>query len=170
MIEGMDGAGKSYLIDHLQQQFPGRFDLIVNELGPNQNFNEWWPKQLEREYSPIVPLHDRFFYSELVYGPILRGYIDALPGVISNVLWFLRTTALLIYVRPAAAIIRERIFANPQMDGVHDHFQQLLELYDHTMMGERSWYGPRFVHYTADSYDELARVTAIVREYLGAVH
>lgn len=166
IVEGMDGGGKTYLINYLIKRFP-QFELIVNNKGPNQDFNTWWPAQLEREKSDIVPLHDRFFYSELVYGPIIRGSIEANPLVIGNVTWFLRTTSLLIYVRPPVKVIKARVLANPQMDGVHEHFQELIELYDNIMMAERSWYGPRFVHYTADSLEEQVRVGDIVGAYLG---
>lgn len=167
----MDGAGKSYLIDYLVKQFPSvSFDIIVNTKGPDQNFDQWWPEQLERLKSPVVPLHDRFFYSELVYGPTLRGTIEASPNVISNVTWFLRSTALLIYARPPVDSIRAQIFARPQMDGVHTHFQELLELYDHIMSEEKNWYGPRFIHYTGGNGAELERIHYLVGIYLGVDH
>jgi hypothetical protein len=56
------------------------------------------------------------------------------------------------------------------MDGVHRHFQELLELYDKIMMEERNWYGPRFVHYVGGNGAELERIDYLVGAYLGAVH
>lgn len=167
IVEGMDGTGKTYLIDRLTDRF-NQLYRVINTKGPDQNFDVWWPEQLDIEKSEAVPIHDRFYYSELIYGTVLRGYIAASPGVMNNVTWFLRTTSLLIYARPPVGVIRERIRVNPQMDGVHGHFERLLELYDQTMMGERSWFGPRFVHYTAESESEILRVGDIVGAYLGA--
>jgi thymidylate kinase len=169
IVEGMDGTGKTYLVDYLRNQFP-QLDLVVNKLGPEQNFDVWWPEQLERAKSSKVPIHDRFFYSELVYGPVIRGHIVANPNVVQNVLWFLRTTTLLIYARPPVPVIRRQLGKNKQMAGVESHFQQLLELYDQLMMAERSWYGNRFVHYRScvDGRGELAAVASVVESYLGA--
>jgi thymidylate kinase len=167
----MDGAGKSYLINHLIHKFSStQFEAIVNDKGPEQDFNSWWPEMLDREKSHVVPIHDRFFYSELVYGPILRGSIEASPTVIQNVTWFLRSTALLIYARPSVDTIRSQILSRPQMNGVHQHFQELLELYDKLMMEERNWYGSRFIHYVGGNGTELERIDYLVGAYLGATN
>lgn len=165
IIEGMDGSGKTHLIDYLMMHVPN-LEVIVNEKGPEQDFNHWWPDQLDRPVDILVPLHDRFFYSELVYGPLLRGHINAQPVLVQNGLWFLRSTALLIYCRPDSEKLREGVQVEQQMEGVTDKFNELLKLYDELMDAEKRWYGPRFIHYVWHRENEFNRVEQLVKEYL----
>jgi thymidylate kinase len=167
IVEGMDGGGKTTLIEHLMEK-SGPFELIVNTLGPEQDFNIWWPRQFDRR-DPIAALHDRFFYSELVYGPILRGSITADATLISNGLWFLRTSALLIYARPHSETLRRFINKRPQMEGVKSHFDELLKLYDELMAAEKTWYGDRFIHFDWTKGGAEEKVTDQVNEYLAHV-
>jgi len=149
IVEGMDGSGKTTLITKLMEQFP-QLELIRNDQGPEQSFETWWPQNLEREQSDRIPIHDRFFYSELVYGPVLRGHINADSNLVNNVLWFLRMSALLIYARPTTDQLRKGIKVQKQMEGVEDRFTELLGLYDQLMSAELNWYGARFIHYKWD--------------------
>jgi len=166
IVEGMDGSGKTTLIWHLTKHFP--LEVIVNDLGPQQNFEEWWPEMMERPEGPVKPIHDRFFFSELIYGPILRGRINAPETLISNVAWALRSTSLLIYARPHSDILRAGSRVEEQMDGVHENFQKLLEHYDWFMGVEKQWYNDRFIHYDWNRPGSIEEVTELVRGYLGA--
>lgn len=165
IIEGMDGAGKTTLVDSLMMHVPN-LEVIRNDLGPKQNLNVWWPAQLDRQEGEVIPLHDRFFYSELVYGPIIRGHITAEPTLVQNVLWFLRSTALLIYCRPHRDVLREGSEVRTQMEGVPSNFFKLLALYDQLMEVEKNLYGPRFIHYVWDREDEYKNIELLVRDYL----
>jgi len=161
----MDGAGKTHLAELLMMHIPN-LEYIRNDSGPGKDFNLWWPAQLDRPEGPYVPLHDRFFYSELVYGPILRGHITAEPNLVQNVLWFLRGTALLIYCRPRSEYLREGVKVQEQMEGVEDKFQPLLELYDELMAAEKNWYGDRFIHYVWHRENEYKNTEQAVLNYL----
>lgn len=165
IVEGMDGSGKTTLVKNLNATFPN-LEIIVNEKHGKQDFNTWWPKVLEQEQKGFTPLHDRFFYSELIYGPIIRGRINAESILISNVMWFLRAGSLLIYARPDSDRLRESSQANPQMEGVHDKFNELLELYDQLMAQEKEWFKNRFIHYVWHRPSEFEHVTELVRAYL----
>ncbi len=144
IVEGVDGSGKTTLIGYLRDQFHN-LELIRNDLGPKQDFIVWWPEQLEREKSAVVPIHDRFFYSELVYGPVLRGKLAVPWEMVTNISWFLRASAFLIYARPPIDSIRKASKVNEQMEGVHDNLLKLLELYDQLMLAEMAWYQSRFI-------------------------
>lgn len=165
ILEGPDGSGKSVLAEHLLYKFHN-LELIKNEKGPNQDFSIWWPEQLERLESPIIPLHDRFFYSELIYGPILRGRYAVDGAILTNVNWFLRCSALLVYCRPAADTIRHFIGSNPQMSGVHDKINELIEYYDEIMAAESQWYSERFIRYDWEN-DSYRLFDKKVEAYLG---
>jgi thymidylate kinase len=143
----MDGSGKTTLINSLMKDFP-QLELVRNDLGPEQDFDTWWPQQMDREQSDTIPIHDRFFYSELIYGPVIRGKINANPDMIQTMAWFLRLSGLLIYARPTTDQLRQGIKVQEQMEGVHDRFTELLELYDSVMSAEMNWYSNRFIHYT----------------------
>jgi thymidylate kinase len=170
IVEGMDGSGKTTLIQALIDRIPG-LEVVRNEKGPEQNFNNWWYYQLARRTPWRTPIHDRFFYSELVYGPVLRGSVSARGDVIQQVQSILRTSALLIYARPDENQLRQGLSTNPQMEGVSDRFTQLLKLYDLTMDEEADWFGDRFVWYVWHRDNlELERVEGITRSYLaGAI-
>lgn len=75
ILEGPDGAGKTYLAEELQAEFP---ELGYSHEGPP-------PKELEPYHYYVARLHthiesfpkgfilDRFALGERVYGPIFRG-------------------------------------------------------------------------------------------------
>lgn len=161
IVEGMDGSGKSTLISQLANEFP-RLEIVLRPEG--KKLREWWYEELNRSEDSPVPLHDRFFYSELVYGPIVRHTLAVDQAVVNQVIDYLHKNAMLIYVRPLRAVIQSKVLLAPQMAGVIDHFDSLLETYDAIMTGERTYYGRRFHHY--DWHDFGACVDAVDR-YLG---
>jgi thymidylate kinase len=163
----MDGAGKTTLINNLKYGLDDvQLEVVRNPHDDKQNFSEWWPEVADRQKSSIVPIHDRFFFSEIVYGPVLRGYINAPETLVTNIAYFLRNTALLIYARPHSDILREGVKSNQQMNGVHAHFQELLEMYDNVMMVEKQWFGDRFIRYDWNTEGSYQEVETTVRAYL----
>lgn len=165
IVEGMDGSGKTTLIQMLTKEYPF-LQIITRPQG--RHFDDWWPEELDRKAGEPVPIYDRFFFSELVYGPILRGKINADMNLVQNVAWFMRSVAMLIYVRPHSDVIRTEVTKNPQMEGVIHHFEELLETYDNLMSIERVWYGDRFYHYDWNADDAFPAVASAVGRYLGA--
>lgn len=165
VVEGMDGSGKSTLIDQLVLDFP-QLEIVRNADGPNRDFNAWWPAELDRAPSDRVPIHDRFFWSELVYGPVLRGQLAVGDNLLQNVTWFLRQYALLIYARPHSNILRQSFQVNQQMEGVEEKWQQLLELYDNLMSVEYQWMTDRFIRYDWANMDSYPEVRQRVTDYL----
>ena len=165
IVEGMDGSGKTTLIDRLRYDFD-ELVLVRNPLDDKQDFTTWWPQEMDREPSKIIPIHDRFFYSEIVYGPVLRQRINAPQALVDNVAIFLRLTALLIYARPNSSIILDAVKNNEHMDGVKEKGQELLELYDNVMMVELQWYKDRFIRYDWNNPESYPQVEDTVRTYL----
>lgn len=164
IVEGMDGSGKTTLVHQLAK----KFNLEVVNRPQGVHFDTWWPNELDRTDQQPIPIYDRFFYSELVYGPILRGKINANMELVNNVAWFMRSTALLIYARPHSSVIREEVNRNPQMEGVIEHFQPLLEAYDQLMSVELQWYGDRFYHYDWNAEGYQTQIETAVGRYLSA--
>lgn len=145
IVEGMDSTGKTTLINELVSRYHN-LEVIVNEKGPDQNFNYWLPAILwDREPTSLTPIHDRFFYSELVYGKVLRGRTNIVHVLRDAILTELREKALLVYARPPIEVIRRTLSNNQQMDGVHDHWEDLLVEYDRLMEMEREYYRDRYL-------------------------
>lgn len=164
IVEGMDGTGKTTLINHLVTDFP-HLQIVTRPQG--REFNDWWPEEMDRQAGEPIPIYDRFFYSELVYGPIIRKRIAAEPVLLNNMVWFLRSVALLIYARPYSDGIRKAVLRSPQMEGVVTHFDALLNRYDEIMSVEKNWYGPRFRQYDWHGRDAYDDIKSVVRSYIG---
>lgn len=166
IVEGMDSTGKSTLIEQLKSEFHF-LAVITNQLGPEQDFDSWWPFILTSEQGPSrIPIHDRFFYSELVYGYHLRGYVKASQYTQTYVAQFLRAEAFLIYARPSDEAIRATLENKPQMEGVIARHERLLEAYDDLMLSEQQYYGDRFLYYDWEDPSAKARIIQAVEGYL----
>jgi len=160
IVEGMDATGKTTLINELVSRFHN-LEIIVNERGPEQNFNYWLPAILwDRDPTGLIPIHDRFFYSELVYGKVLRGHTNialSIEGVVRDTI---REQALLIYSRPPVDIIRSSLGDNrEQMNGVRETWSELLSEYDRVMAVEQDYYKERYViwNWYMDSSEDIAK-------------
>lgn len=74
IVEGPDNSGKSTLITHIQDWLgDGDTYPVIKSIGPKADY-DWWMGQLTQPpTSLLTTIRDRFFFSELVYGPIFRG-------------------------------------------------------------------------------------------------
>ena len=165
IVEGVDGSGKSTLIENLISEFHF-LTPVVNSAGPEQDFNSWWPEVLSKEYDGLVPIHDRFYYSELVYGPILRGKLLGDKKIHIEVRYKLRREAFLIYCRPTLKSILQESQVNEQMEGVSTHLVGLLEGYDKLMQMQPVYYDHRFIVYDWHYKSDFNTVVRRLEEYL----
>lgn len=164
VIEGMDGSGKSTLVNQLMEHYGDQAHLIpgYNRYpDPKSTMDRWWMEQLATHPVGKIVIHDRFFYPEFVYGPTLRGYINAESSTVQYVQSFLREHAFLIYCRPPVEILKEGIEAETQMVGVKEMFNDLLSAYDNMIITEALHYGGRFMKY--DWSDDQAMLKLITR-------
>lgn len=165
IVEGVDGSGKTTLISKLCYDFDNLF-VVKNPLDDKQDFITWWPQEVDRKPSLTVPIHDRFFFSEIVYGPVLRGKINAPETLVTNIAFFLRNTALLIYCRPHSEILHKTVESNPQMAGVKENLDVLSDVYDKVMSIEKSWFRDRFIRYDWNNENSYEVVEEKVTRYL----
>jgi hypothetical protein len=141
IIEGMDGTGKTTLVQQLAHRLEVKPRKFVGSLGPSDDYrvvlvNLTISEITELEIASaegrsIKRLHDRFpLISEAVYGPILRGH-NCFGGPyypLRRRLLALKT--VIIYCRPDRDVIQANVQQAPQMSGVLGHFGELLDAYD----------------------------------------
>lgn len=71
IIEGPDHMGKTTLIGQLKESFP--ILEVSRSIGNSPGLARWLMKEILINKKNKIKIYDRFFFSELVYGPLLRG-------------------------------------------------------------------------------------------------
>lgn len=170
IVEGPDGTGKSTLIRHLISKYS---DILVEMNGYNHlhnppYFQDWISDTLRLEFvRGQVPIHNRFFYSELVYGPILRKEVRMTNQFIAATQMSLRYNAFLVYCTLPYEDLVKSATLNPQMEGVVENLRDIYRGYNDRMGQELPYYwgDGRCVsfNYKRQDYKE---VTQMVGEYL----
>jgi thymidylate kinase len=149
ILEGPDGSGKTQLGRVLANRFP---QLILVDGFKHQTqekvYENWVFQQLL--YDPVdrIPMFDRLYYSEIVYGMALRAHVDVMPHAQRQIEQHLRTTSFMIYCSIPLPELQSSAARSPQMEGVLDNLPIIHEQYERLMMDEYRYYGPRrFQHY-----------------------
>jgi thymidylate kinase len=171
VVEGMDGSGKTTLVKQLEEYLGDRghfvpgYNRVKTDKPPMQ---QWWMEQLAENPINQIVVHDRFFYPELVYGPVLRGRMNMDPSTRSYVQNYLRLHGFLIYCRPPTSVVSREVHKEDQMKGVIEKFHDLLIKYDRVMIDEAPFYNGRFAKYdwtaTSGLTDLLKRLTLYIYE------
>ena len=169
VVEGMDGSGKSTLVKQLMEYLGEQGDYVPGYnrvIGEKAPMPQWWMEKLA--YNPVgkIVVHDRFFYPELVYGPVLRKRVVMDRGTESYVREFLRHRAFLIYCRPPVKTIAQDIHKVEQMKGVKEHFNELLTAYDQVMIDEAGVMNSRFARYDWTQPMELVKLIRRLTGYI----
>lgn len=146
IIEGPDHAGKSTLIQHILETFPDSVELSEHSrLTSSQRNSEAYREATavhERVYSSIchpspiasqgkVQIHDRLFFSELVYGEVLRG--SSTFGWDETVHVRRLLTAIsppIVFCLPPLEKITSKIYGSDQMEGVTDNITRIYQSYE----------------------------------------
>jgi thymidylate kinase len=130
VIEGPDGAGKSTLARELSSSWGFS---IAGTRGPDDNVREKVYTALGQAVSGEGPIkiYDRLFFSELVYGRILRGKLlfNAIESLyIKRMLAALRCPV--IFCLPPYEEVLKNIQNSDQMDGVEDNIHKIYKAYE----------------------------------------
>ena len=171
IVEGPDGGGKSTLIQELIKTFPDELHLV--EGFNHSNYTEYYGWLMDQLYPEVdtvtVPVHNRFFYSELVYGKVLRnGEVRIPSAMIQGLRSQLREEAFLIYCTlPYEELLRSAM-REEQMEGVVENLRKLHKEYDELMGQElpRYWGSGRCVSYNYHRPGDLAEAIDLVGMYL----
>lgn len=138
VVEGVDGSGKTTLIQNFRQA-TSKHSLIISRSGPPSCKEDllttlYGITNLGRREVPIIV--DRHpLISEPIYGPIIRGksYVDP-PFNRENALEYVAATAhRVIYCKTDLETAQRASRRERQMDGVHDKYWALYQAYDKYM-------------------------------------
>lgn len=140
IVEGMDGTGKTTLVQQLAYRLEIQPRKFVGSLGPSDDYRQVLIDRTRSEIAeletasakgrPIKRIYDRFpLISEAVYGPVLRGRncFGGLYYPLRSRLLSLKT--MIIYCRPEREVIKANVQKAPQMRGVLEYFDELLDVY-----------------------------------------
>lgn len=127
IVEGMDNAGKTTLCQFLAKQLRAVYIKVERPRRAVDLLAYQHILETANAYSGMVVTDRHVAISEPIYGPICRGKHDLKQEEID--LCANRFQAL-IYCRPPLALIMKTIAERPQMSGVEEHTEQLVEAYD----------------------------------------
>lgn len=142
VIEGIDGAGKSTLVERIKAQIPKDYDTVFVAKGVPV-FDD--PAlEYEKHLTWLRPNHfavfDRFYVGELLYGPLYRGF--------SNVAgrWQERLDehldilgAIKVILLPPREVCRERAYSRGEDYLKPEHFDQIWDGYRDFAANNPSW-------------------------------
>lgn len=166
IVEGPDGSGKTTLTKSLMVRYPLLYVKIVPSVGgPPLTLPQLWLAELETKRDG-VPIHDRFFYSELVYGPVIRGYMIVDIDLRETIQDELRQEAFLIYCHVPIHTLRQNLDKNLQMDGVKEKLSELVSVYENLMLTEAQYYDGDRMHVYNYENGEDTTMTWRLEKYL----
>ena len=140
IVEGPDGSGKTTLLRNLRNQTTHYFWVMSSSGRPKtiEQLQDAVGYVGQAAYIKTTIICDRFpLISEMVYGPILRGYslLDHLSSPNTALFSELLSSEIdrVIYCRPPIEQIKTNISNNPQLEGVRVLIDKLIKRYDELM-------------------------------------
>lgn len=134
IVEGPDGAGKTTLCKAISAEF--HLELVAPQRGgeaPIVPVRNRVYRALGKAVQGRHPakVYDRLFFSELVYGEVLRGQIAFSAfeqNYVNRMLVGLRCPVIMCL--PSKQTCRENLTKNKQMEGVEENFDAIYEAYE----------------------------------------
>lgn len=167
IVEGPDGSGKSTLIELLLKIFPNDLHLVDGfKHSGYDDYYEWFTHVVSSPATETVPVHNRLFYSELVYGKVLRGKVDV-PHAEDWKRSFREDSFLIYCTLPYDELVKSAT-ENPQMEGVMQNLRAIHNEYERIMGEElpRYWASGRCVSYNYHRPGDLAETIDLIGMYL----
>lgn len=129
VVEGVDGSGKTTLVERAREGQRERYFLIVRASRyPPDNKTAFQYLQWIKHQRELDLVLDRIhFISDRIYGPLLRN--EDLFGSMP-ISFGLGDVSVIVYARPPTENIRENVAKLHQMKGVKDNLDALIARYD----------------------------------------
>lgn len=162
IVEGIDGAGKSTLVENIKKNIQGKYDLVFWSKGvpkyddPEQEY--FRQLQWVRDYHFVVS--DRYHVGELIYGPLYRG-ISRVAGK-----WFLaieekldQLKAVKVVLLPELEVCKERAFSRGEDYLKEEDFDQVYDEYKAFLEDNEDW-----LHITDNSEEVAMQLIEMAKE------
>lgn len=131
IIEGIDGVGKTTLVEYLQSCGMKKFHFDYDS--KNMNLLSKYMKVLSVDDKELVL--DRSFISEMVYGPVIRKTCKLSPEDYTNLLiaYKNKETKIIYLKAPKDALLKRRNEDKSDYDVIENHYEELNNKYDEIM-------------------------------------
>lgn len=144
IVEGPDGAGKTTLCERLAEDFGLEICDWKTEMGLSRDEMKVYP--VRRYYHALAEelqmnaartaldkplIHDRLYFSSLVYGPVMEGNIQMSEEdrrTIARVLIAL-ACPIIVCLPPKSVVLKNVQNGEYQMEGVKEHIGDIYDLY-----------------------------------------
>jgi thymidylate kinase len=134
IVEGPDGAGKTVLAGLISKKYPQlagpNYELKRSELHKKDVRGRVYRALAEAIRGTRPLLHDRLFWSELVYGPILRGdckFKVTEQELIVNL--FAALNVPIIFCIPPFEVVKQNVGKDEHITGVGEHVAEIYAAY-----------------------------------------
>ena len=131
IVEGVDHTGKTTLMNQLMVEFSDY--KLTSHKSPDKNMERpsWWARELLTSRHERNRIYDRFFFSEFVYGPPLRGK-TCMSDSEEELLWSFidHIKPFVILCQPPETKDLKPIEHTEQMEGVIENYRMLADRYN----------------------------------------
>lgn len=140
IVEGVDNSGKSTLIKELLEEYPslqfgGKPGGPPEKIGRDNLYNWWYDVVDSCPTETYKKVYDRFYFSELVYGPVIRGGVSFHHDELATIMNKLRIhQPLIIYCNVPINQVYKNFNKREQLKGVKENIHKLKEQYEDVMM------------------------------------
>lgn len=131
IIEGIDGVGKTTLVEHLQSYGMKKYHFDYDS--KNMDLFSKYMKVLLEDDSELVL--DRSFISEMVYGPVIRNKCKlSLEDYTKLLIAYKNAGAKIIYLTaPKDVLLKRRNDEKSDYEVITNHYEELNKKYDEIM-------------------------------------
>lgn len=163
-MEGCDNTGKTTLIENLIAELEPYLHSVKSS-GPGEDLGERIISALKE--NDITAIHDRFFFSELVYGPIMRGKISITPDQMKQIHSLMASVnPLIIWCSRPLKDIAASFLERPQMEGTHIKLREIEEAYYRVMVGLHNEKGYNLMVYNYQRKGDYEKIAEAVERDL----
>ena len=182
IIEGVDGAGKSTLVEAIQDELPAAEMIHKGPIKRSPLIEYEASLEHYRVNSGRDIVCDRWHIGELVYGPLLRGESKLSPASLEHIELFLATRgALRTWVQTPLHVIQERISGRGEDLIPHEQIPVIWDWYERFLHDQHGWWPVtgatanvdlvRTITRSAKAFEHTADfLNRFRRDYIGAPH
>ena len=163
ILEGTDNTGKTTLAQDLVARFHHLGLYMVKSPGSGPTLGDWIIKELKKNDQAAI--YDRFFFSEYVYGPVLRGKVCYTRTQDPEMVRLMcKAQPVVIWCSRPPERIAVSFDEREQMEGVVDNLKQIEEKYQQVMLGYL-YLLRYFVKYDYEQPSNLKNVCMVIQKY-----